>query len=67
MHLIINHNPEDINQTAITLSQLIELKNYTFKMLVTKINGTLIKKDDRDKTPIHDGDQIEIIHLISGG
>jgi thiamine biosynthesis protein ThiS len=36
-------------------------------MLVIKINGSLIKKEDYDKAVIKDGDNVDVIHLISGG
>jgi sulfur carrier protein len=67
MKIILNNNPEIIGADTITLQQLIEHKNFTFKMLVTKINGRLIKKEDRTITEINDGDNIAVIHMISGG
>jgi len=50
-----------------TVQQLIEKKNFTFKFLVTKINGKLVKRDERDNAIVRDGDDVAIIHLISGG
>jgi thiamine biosynthesis protein ThiS len=41
--------------------------NYTFKLLVIKINGTLVKKDKYDTTPVPDGAEVAVIHLMSGG
>jgi thiamine biosynthesis protein ThiS len=67
MNIILNNNPETIDKKTITIQELIELKNYTFAMLITKVNGQLIKKEDRNNTIIKDGDNIAVIHLISGG
>ncbi|MFW5706006.1 MAG: sulfur carrier protein ThiS [Bacteroidota bacterium] len=50
-----------------TVEELIEKKNFSFKMLVTKINGKLVKKEDRAKTHVHDGDVVTVLHLVSGG
>jgi thiamine biosynthesis protein ThiS len=67
MNIILNNLPEELNCEQITIGELIRYKNYTFKLLVTKINGKLVKKEDREHTVIRDGDNVLIIHLISGG
>ncbi len=67
MDIILNNRPEKIEQKGLSIQELIELKNFTFKLLVTKINGTLVKKDKRDSVNINDGDKVDVIHLISGG
>jgi thiamine biosynthesis protein ThiS len=65
--ITLNNSPEIIDSKAITLQELIDLKKYTFALLVTKVNGQLIKKEERNKTAIKDGDNVAVIHLISGG
>ena len=67
MQITLNNRPEIIDKKEITISELINLKSFTFKLLVTKINGNLIKKADRETAVIKDGDKVAIIHLISGG
>jgi thiamine biosynthesis protein ThiS len=67
MNIILNNNPETIETDRITLQELIDHKNYTFKLLITKINGQLVKREDRKTIQIKDGDNIAVIHLISGG
>jgi thiamine biosynthesis protein ThiS len=67
MEITLNNTKEIIPEENITISDLIRIKNYTFKLLVTKINGRLVKKDERDKVIIKDGDDVMVIHLISGG
>jgi len=41
--------------------------HFTFPMIVVKINGRLVKKEDYERMFIGDGDNVEAIHLISGG
>jgi len=67
MKIIINNREEIIDYEALSLTELLEVKNFTFKMLVTKVNGKLIKKDERKTTIIKNGDNIAVIHMISGG
>lgn len=67
MNITLNNRSEELNAGELTVQELILLKNYTFKLLVTKINGKLVRKEDRDKTLIREGDKVDVIHLISGG
>ena len=46
MVITLNNRTEKIDKAYITVNELLELKNFTFKMLVVKINGKLIKKDE---------------------
>ena len=67
MRVILNNRNEDFDFQELTILRIIELKKYTFPRLVTKLNGTLIKKPEYAATIVKDGDILEIIHLISGG
>lgn len=67
MNIQLNNRPEFIDKETINISELLKYKNFTFKMLVIKINGKLIKKDAYDKHEITDGDDITVLHLVSGG
>jgi thiamine biosynthesis protein ThiS len=67
MKIILNNREEIINAEKITLSDLIKIKNFTFRLLVTKVNGKLVKKDQRDTVFIKDGDNVAVLHMISGG
>jgi thiamine biosynthesis protein ThiS len=67
MEITLNNTKEIIQAESITVADLIRLKNFTFKMLVTKVNNRLVRKEDRERTYIKDGDEVAVIHLISGG
>lgn len=67
MNIILNNRPEIIDAEKLTIQKLIKIKNFTFNLLVTKINGKLIKSKDRDAAIINEGDNVSVIHLISGG
>ena len=51
----------------LTISALLTKMNFTFRMLVVKLNGILIKKEHYDTTIIPAGAEVAVIHLISGG
>jgi sulfur carrier protein len=68
MEIILNNRPESINgHEEITVEQLLELKNFTYKMLMVRVNDTTIKRDDYAKTFIGEGDKVAVIHLMTGG
>jgi sulfur carrier protein len=67
MNITLNNRPETFDEESLTFEELISKKNYTFKLLVTKLNGKLIIKEDRATTKIKDGDAVLVLHLISGG
>jgi len=67
MKILLNNNPEEFNSTQLTVNELLRNKNFTFKMLVIKINGILVKKADYETAMISDGDEVHVLHLISGG
>jgi len=67
MKIILNNREETLEGTDITLQQLIKLKNFTFRMLVTKVNGKLVKREERESCLISEGDSVTVLHLVSGG
>ncbi|MCD4797040.1 MAG: sulfur carrier protein ThiS [Candidatus Cloacimonetes bacterium] len=50
-----------------TIDKILRIMNYTFKMLVIKVNGELIKKEEYGTKNVPVNSVVKIIHLISGG
>ncbi len=67
MNIILNNRPESFEQSDLTINQLLEIKKFTFKMLVIKVNGELVKKEHYNSFLIKEGDDVNVLHLISGG
>lgn len=69
MNLILNHNPEVIetSEQTITVSELLLMKSFTYKMLIVKINDELIMKEHYSTTAVKNGDNVMVIHLMTGG
>ena len=45
----------------------LSAKNFTFKMLVVKINAELVRRHEYEKRMVTDGDEVMVLHLITGG
>lgn len=67
MKIILNNREEEFDKSEMTVKELLAEKNFTFKMLVIKINNKLVRKENYDSTVILEGDNVSVIHLISGG
>lgn len=67
MKISLNNRPDSFVGEKLTISEILKLKNYTFKMMVVKVNGKLVKKTQYATQEVVDGDDLQIIHMISGG
>lgn len=67
MDITLNNRPETFEHDRLSISDVLKIKNYSFKMMVIKINGKLIRKPEYASSFIKDGDDLQIIHMISGG
>ena len=68
MKILLNNRNEVIdNYEEISVEQLLKLKNFTFPMIIVKINEKLIKKENYSASIIKNNDIVTAFHLISGG
>jgi sulfur carrier protein len=67
MKILLNNRHEEYLEEELTVQELLEKKNFTFKMLIIRINGNIVKKNQYNETLIHDNDDVMVLHLISGG
>ncbi|MDP3437922.1 MAG: sulfur carrier protein ThiS [Bacteroidales bacterium] len=67
MRITLNNRQEEFNSETLTISQIMEIKSFHFKMLVVRLNDTLIKREEYSSAQVKDGDDLKIIHLVSGG
>lgn len=67
MKITLNHQLEEFDAEILTINELLKIKNFTFKMLVVKINGKIIRKHEYDTATVKDGDDVIVLHLITGG
>lgn len=67
MNILLNNNNEKLDFESLSIAELLKVKSFSFRMLVIKVNGKLIKKDEYESTMINEGDEVIVLHLISGG
>lgn len=67
MKIILNNRDEEFDKDSLTVSDMLMLKKYSFRMRIIKINGNLITKENYDTTVIKNGDNVQMLYLMSGG
>lgn len=67
MIIKLNNREEEINGDSISISEILVIKKFTFPHIIVKLNGVLIKKPFFNDTIVNEGDDLNVIHLISGG
>ncbi len=67
MKIMLNNRLEIFDGDTFSVSQIMEIKSFKFRMLVVRLNDLLVKKDEYQSTMVKDGDDLKIIHLVSGG
>ena len=50
-----------------TVKQLLKRMRYTFPLVVVKINGDVVPRNDFENVTVPDKSKIAVIHMISGG
>ena len=67
MTFLLNNREERYNEEGLTIAALLSVKRYSFKLLVVRINGELVRKEAYASTMIRARDDVQVLHLMSGG
>ncbi|HOZ01324.1 MAG TPA: sulfur carrier protein ThiS [Candidatus Syntrophosphaera sp.] len=54
-------------EEGMTVNRVLEKMNYSWRLLVIKVNGTLIKKEAWNESKVPPGAEVSVFHLLSGG
>lgn len=67
MEITLNSEPMTIDSDTVSVAKLLEMKRYTFRLRIVKVNGRIIDRDSYEREMISDGDTVQVIYLMSGG
>lgn len=69
MEIILNNAAEKIEteKSLLTVSELLDIKNFTFELLIVRINGELVKQANYSTSTFTNGDKVDVIHVFGGG
>jgi sulfur carrier protein len=54
-------------EEGMTVKKLLEIMNYTFPMIIVRVNGKLVLKEDWDTFEVPEGARVQALHQIAGG
>ncbi|CAM5773878.1 thiamine biosynthesis protein ThiS [Labrys miyagiensis] len=60
-------NGEKREEAADTLAHLLDVLDLGEAVVATAVNGRFVRATDRGKTPLRDGDAVEILAPMQGG
>ena len=67
MKITLNHKEASMAGESLSVRELLAMMKFSFPLIIVKINGQLVKKEDYERVYVSDGDSVEAIHLMSGG
>lgn len=54
-------------EEGMTVTRVLEVMNYTFRMLVIKVDGRLVKRNEYPQTLVPPGADVRVLHMVAGG
>ncbi len=65
--MILVNGKEVEYEEGMTVKRLLEKMNYTFPMIIVRVDGKLVNKEDWDTFKIPRGAKVQALHQIAGG
>ncbi len=68
MRIIINGEAAEINETELTVSRLLSIKNVESPDMVSvQVNDAIVDRTDYDHKQIKPDDEVEFLYFMGGG
>ncbi|MFB3854666.1 MAG: sulfur carrier protein ThiS [Vicinamibacterales bacterium] len=64
--ITVNGEPLE-HRDGMTVDDVLKAKNYIFRMLAVSVDGELVPRRAYKTTPVPDGADVQVIHMMSGG
>jgi sulfur carrier protein len=67
MTILLNNNHLTLDGDGHSVREILKAKGWSFPLIVVKLNGILVPRPSWDTTVVRDGDEMDAMHLVSGG
>jgi len=67
MTIVVNGTKREFTAESLSVTELLGQMKYTFPNIIVKTKNMIVPKSDFQTTTVASGDEISIIHLMSGG
>lgn len=65
--MILVNGKEVAYEEGLTVKKLLDKLNYTFPMIIVRVNGKLVNKEDWETYAIPPDATVQALHQIAGG
>ena len=65
--MITVNGKEVAYEEGMTVKRLLEIMNYTFPMIIVRVNGKLVLREDWETFVIPPDAKVQALHQIAGG
>lgn len=66
MKIVLNGEPFEV-EAPVTVSGLLAVLGFDPRIVAVEVNEQVVKRTLFDETVIHEGDRVEIVHIVGGG
>jgi sulfur carrier protein len=67
MTIVLNSNSFVTEGDSLTVREVLAARGWSFPLIVVKVNGILVPRTAWDSYLVREGDDMEAMHLVSGG
>jgi thiamine biosynthesis protein ThiS len=67
MTILLNKEPFTLEGESCSVREILAARNWSFPLIVVKVNGTLVPRPSWESAMVCDGDEMDAMHLVSGG
>lgn len=65
--MILVNGKEVGYEEGMTVKRLLEKMNYTFPMIIVRVNGKLVNREEWETYEVPEGAKVQALHQIAGG
>lgn len=67
MKILLNNDHFTLEGNSHSVKEILTAKAWSFPLIVVKVNGTLVPRSAWESAVVCDGDEMDAMHLVSGG
>ena len=67
MRILLNNEYFTLDGDSQSVRDILIAKGWSFPLIIVKVNRTLVPRSSWESVLVHNGDEMEAMHLVSGG
>ncbi len=67
VRITLNGEAETYEGDSISIRAILDRKRWSFPLIIAKLNGEPVPRNEYESRLVREGDALELYHLVSGG